>query len=427
MINNTPSIFVHIPKTAGTAFYRIFADHVDSRKIFPYYFPEEKWSLKTSDNFELFFTHITLMLRSGVFLQRRFNLFTCLRNPRYLVTSLYNHILREKSDPNLEFLKKLKGVDWYKRLPDEFSVQKLIEKEFLSPNIQVNWLANSLGGAATQRDFLEIAKIFLNSTKWFGIVERFDLSYSLLCAVASWRPVPVLGQENVGSAMVLANGLEMSIQKHFSEDLELYHFADKLLEERAAILVESFLKSEMDFEFSSEKAISLSEQLTLIAQYRYAKLKGQESIKGPSSGILMAEAPFDGSGWHRREYDFKTRPYRWNGAADVCDVDLPCVFSGGGHIFLTLIAWNPEVNFSDIRYSVNGIECQSTSAYVTEDDKTKVIVRIKVPKLPMNTLFNFSRLLISGFATQKLSSFTDAEGDHRSAGFAYQEIYYLCD
>jgi hypothetical protein len=327
----------------------------------------------------------------------------------------------------LEFLKKLKGVDWYKRLPDEFSVQKLIEKEFLSPNIQVNWLANSLGGAATQRDFLEIAKIFLNSTKWFGIVERFDLSYSLLCAVASWRPVPVLGQENVGSAMVLANGLEMSIQKHFSEDLELYHFADKLLEERAAILVESFLKSEMDFEFSSEKAISLSEQLTLIAQYRYAKLKGQESIKGPSSGILMAEAPFDGSGWHRREYDFKTRPYRWNGAADVCDVDLPCVFSGGGHIFLTLIAWNPEVNFSDIRYSVNGIECQSTSAYVTEDDKTKVIVRIKIPKLPMNTLFNFSRLLISGFATQKLSSFTDAEGDHRSAGFAYQEIYYLCD
>jgi hypothetical protein len=141
----------------------------------------------------------------------------------------------------------------------------------------------------------------------------------------------------------------------------------------------------------------------------------------------MAEAPFDGSGWHRREYDFKTRPYRWNGAADVCDVDLPCVFSGGGHIFLTLIAWNPEVNFSDIRYSVNGIECQSTSAYVTEDDKTKVIVRIKIPKLPMNTLFNFSRLLISDFVTQKLSSFTDVEGDHRSVGFAFQDICYFCD
>jgi hypothetical protein len=327
----------------------------------------------------------------------------------------------------LEFLEKLQGVDWYKRLPDEFSVQKLIEKKFLSPNIQVNWLANSLGGAGTQRDFLAIAKIFLNSTKWFGIVERFDLSYSLLCAVASWRPVPVLEKENFGSAMVLANGLEVSIQEHFSEDLELYHLADKLLEERAAILIENFLKSEADFEFSSKRVISLSEQLTLIAQYRYAKLKGQESIKGPSSGILMAEAPFDGSGWHRREYDFKTRPYRWNGAADVCDVDLPCVFSGGGHIFLTLIAWNPEVSFSDIRYSVNGIECQSTSAYVTEDDKTKVIVRIKIPKLPMNTLFNFSRLLISDFVTQKLSSFTDVEGDHRSVGFAFQDICYFCD
>jgi hypothetical protein len=427
MVKNVPSIFAHIPKTAGTTFYRIFSDHVDARKIFPYYFPEEKWNLRVSDDFDLFFTHITLMLRSGVFLHQRFNLFTCVRHPRNLVSSLYNHILREKNNPNLEFLEKLQGVDWYKRLPEEFSVQDLIEKDFLSSNIQVNWLANSLGGAATQRDFLVLAKIFLNSTKWFGIVERFDLSYSLLCAVNSWRPVPVLERENVGSAIAFPQGLQASMQENFAEDLELYNFADKLLEERAAILVQNFLKSETDFEFSSKNKISLSEKLTLIAQRGYAKLKGQESIKGPCSGILMAEAPFDGSGWHRREYDFKTRPYRWNGAAEVCDVDLPCVFSGGGHIFLSLIAWNPTINFSDIHYSVNGVECQATSAYVMEEGKTKVVVRVKIPKLPINKLFNFSRLVISNFSTQKLSSFTRVEGDHRSVGFAFQDVYYFCE
>jgi hypothetical protein len=427
MVMAVPALFAHIPKTAGTTFYRIFADHVDCRKIFPFYFPEEKWNLRNSDNFDLFFTHITKMLRSGVFVRSGINFFTCLRDPRYLVSSLYNHILRESKDPNLEFLEALGGVDWYRELPDKFSITELIDKNFLSPNLQVNWLANCLGGAAVEEDFSEIAKSFLNSTKWFGIVERFDLSYSLLCAVNSWRPVQGLERENVGLTSASPEGLQTSITTYFAGDLELYDFANKLLDERAALFVEKSFNSKTRHEFASENITSLTEKLTRIAEQRYTELKGAETSTEPSPGVLMAEFPFDGSGWHRREYDFKTRPYRWNGAAERCDIDLPCLFTGGGQIFLTLVAWNPAINFSHVRYSINGLECTSSWSYFEEDKKTKIIVRIKVPKLQLNPFFKFSRLVISDFVVQKLSSFAPETKDDRSVGFAFQDIYYLCN
>lgn len=219
--------------------------------------------------------------------------------------------------------------------------------------------------------------------------------------------------------------LEASITTHFAEDLELYSFANHLLTERAVLFVEKFVTSKRRPDFLSKKTGSLTEQLTLIAQHRYTESKGRESATEASSGVLMAEFPFDGSGWHRREYDFKVRPYRWNGAASVCDIDLPFVFGEGGHIFLTLVAWNPQINFSHIRYSVNGCECSSSWAYFKEDKKTKIIVRIRVPKCQVNKLSKFSRLEISDFPIQNLSSFVPETMDDRSVGFAFQDIHYL--
>ncbi len=340
--------------------------------------------------------------------------------------SLCKHIWREAKSPNSIFLEALENVDWYEKNIAGLSAEELIGGGFLSPNLQVNWLANCLGGASTQKEFFDLAKIFLESTRWFGIVERFDLSYSFLCAVNAWRPVIGLERENQGFDTVAGQDLEGVIQTHFAEDIKLYSLANKMLESRASSLAEQALKSVDGRAVAHRSELSLTEKLKLIAEHLYEQKKAKACADHPSSGILMAEAPFDGSGWHRREYDFVARPYRWNGAGEVCDVDLSCRFRQGGHIFLTVIAWNPAVNFSQIHFSVNGLECEYKWTYFKEDKKTKIIIRIKVPKIQSTKLFGFSRLEISNFSIEKLSAFAPETNDHRTVGFAFQDIYYLC-
>lgn len=418
-----PAVFAHIPKTAGTTLNRIFSDHYDCRRIFPYTFPEQERGLKQFDGFELFFTHIPGLLRSGVFFGREVELFTCLRNPLSLAASYHAHVLREVKNPNIDFLRDIKGSDWYREISPECTIEELIDLGHLHQNLQVHWLANVFGGATTNEGFLGIAKIYLKTTKWFGIVERFDLSYALLCAVNAWRPINGLTPENVGTSTEREH--DAGLAHHFAWDLELYSFANELLDKRVATLIAEAKSSSDQISSEISNINSPTEQLIAIAEKRYAREKARMCSTGPTTGVLMAEAPFDGSGWHRREYDFETRAYRWNGSCDECDIDLSCLFTRGGHVFLTIVAWNPDIDFSDIAFSVDGYTCESNWNFFEENAAQKIMVRVMVSKMSFSSHRGFSRLTISNFPRRELLSFTPTQ-DNRLVGFAFQEILYAC-
>jgi hypothetical protein len=427
MVVARPQIFAHIPKTAGTTLYRIFSDHYDCRRIFPFYFEEQDWDRKNCLNYDLFFSHIQRIARSGTFAGGLFDLFTSLRQPVSLIHSLHQHIQRERENPNEAFYRKFPKARWIDQPPETTSLKGMLESGDLVDNLQTRWLALFFGGEMCDEFLLDEAKIFLRNCKWFGVLEEFDLSYYLLCFVQKWRPVDGLFRENQAQMKSTNQESYRDIDKFVALDRQLYNFGLDLLESRASNVVNHYFKEKyLAGAVDDPAADTVAGQLRLIATSRYeAWMSAQVGTTG-LSGILPAEAPFHGRGWHRREYSFDQRAYRWNGADDSCDVDLPCCLVQGGQVYMTIVAWHPGLDFSKVEFSVNGIVCVSKFSVITENDREKIIIRIKVPKHTIAAVGpKFSRLIISNFSRQRLCDFTPVPEDSRQAGFAFEDIHYL--
>ncbi len=179
-----PLVFVHIPKTAGTAFFRYLAANMPSRDcISPTFITDYEKIEWRNPAFKLFSGHF--VLRKVKPLVPNGNFVTFLRHPAARIASLY----RSWSDPqNL-----LPGDPWREamtaeEIADIEFVQKASLEELLStdrPNLvagladrQTYMLSNS-----TDRN----SEIFLSSAKsnlehqmvFFGIAEEFSESIGL--------------------------------------------------------------------------------------------------------------------------------------------------------------------------------------------------------------------------------------------------------
>jgi hypothetical protein len=422
-----PQIFAHIPKTAGTTLYRIFSDHYDCRHVFPYYFEEQDWDFKNYLNYDLFFSHIQRIARSGTFTGGLFDLFTSLRQPISLIHSLHQHIQRERENPNEAFYRIFPKTRWIDQIPETISLRGMLEGGGLVDNLQTRWLAQFFGGERRDECILDEAKVFLRSCKWFCVIEEFELSYALLCAVQKWRPIDCLFRENHAQMKSTFQESYQDIDNFFEFDRQLYDFGLNLLRSRASNVVDYYFNEKFLAGAVHDPAgDTVAGQLRLIATGRYeAWMSAQVGTTG-LSGILPAEAPFHGRGWHRREYPFDQRAYRWNGADDSCDVDLPCCLAQGGQVYMTIVAWHPDLDFSKIEFSVNEIVCVSKFSVITENDREKIIIRITVPKHNIaDDGPRFSRLIISNFSRQRLCDFTPVPEDSRQGGFAFEDIHYL--
>ena len=271
MINNKHAqhdtlIFLHIPKTAGTSIRKIFERFYDEKEIYPIYtkvsgmndmndfkaLPDaEKMKIK------VFFGHVSFGLHN--YIPRPCHYVTILRDPVEKVLSLFSHVSNIKTNP---YYAKIKSSNF--SISDFVSSGMAVETDNHQTRV-ISGIDPEFGKCTTA--ILETAEE--NIKKYFSVVglsEYFDESVLLMKKAFGWRPPAhlslkrmIYGVEEVPSpfyekANVSTNRLRKedlsadeinTIIKYNELDIELYNYAEKLLQDKIRQEGASF-KDELD-------------------------------------------------------------------------------------------------------------------------------------------------------------------------------------
>ncbi len=229
-------IFLHIPKTAGSTLHTLFDTRVRreaSRGIFAADLDHEAVKALASEpdaqkrKIKLLRGHQPFGLHTV--LPQPCSYVTVLRHPVARAISQYFYVLKNAHNPLHDQVRKM-------RSPGEF-VESGISVGMNDG--QVRWLqggVHALGFGEVTPDHLEEAK--RNIEEHFlcvGLTERFDDSILVLRHVLRWRTPPFYRRQNVNARKrAVADEDRERIQRHNQLDLELYEFAERLLDQQMA-------------------------------------------------------------------------------------------------------------------------------------------------------------------------------------------------
>lgn len=226
------TIFLHIPKTAGSTLYRILERHYRFSQIYTI------WQTGTLDEFltlpddqkrkiRLLRGHAGYGLHNN--LPGRATYFTILRNPTRRTISYYHFI---------------------RRTPHHYCHQQIVENgwtlgQFLAnkadpmaDNAQTRLLAGMASGQEVPfghctEAHLKQAKAHLQQMAVVGLTERFDETLLLLQATFGWQKLYYVNQ-NVTKKPTPPSALPAETTTLLEQvnhlDWELYHFAERLFE-----------------------------------------------------------------------------------------------------------------------------------------------------------------------------------------------------
>jgi len=232
-----PLAFVHIPKTAGTAFVEyLMANIVDPSKIAPPFMGDMATTQDSSSPFKLYWGHYDYFLLKGT--GRKFTYLTFLRHPLARAISQW----KSWSTPSNLTDEWLKAMRPYQIEAVRFSQTATLEEFIMSENLYIEGHIRDVQTRylADQPDIpgmLDSAKRNLENTfSYFGIVERFEESIQLFrSSFINTLPYAVsAGSENRSNKATT----EMSpramarLRNLNSNDFELYEFGCRLFEKR---------------------------------------------------------------------------------------------------------------------------------------------------------------------------------------------------
>lgn len=241
-------IFLHIRKTGGQTLKRILTRHYPLESIFVTHNGEEKFlnALKNlpaqeKETIQCVFGHMPFGLHSCF--TARMPYVTLLRDPVERILSTY-------------FFAKENIF----RLPDEHrKIQNYTLKEFVSLDIPQtsNYQTGVLCGAVQRVDALfdvgaRLPANALSAAKeniknffmFVGVTERFDESLLVLRAICGWKDIRYYKRNtttNRPAANEISKDILDSIRKKNDLDIELYSFANSLLDEKIREYPGSFL------------------------------------------------------------------------------------------------------------------------------------------------------------------------------------------
>lgn len=244
MLKSKRLIFIHIPKTAGSTFLYILRKRFTKRGFL--YIGTSDGISKLADMSEKKKLKIKCLaghIRYGVheFVPSKWDYITFLRHPIARVTSMYYYILRT---PDHYF---------HKRLVSE----RISFEDFVSTPHMLHETANQqtylLSGFIKPTDsshVLEKAKENLKQFLLTGITERFDESLLILRSAAVWDNIYYLSNlvaKNYRKEEVLSPETRRNILSRNDLDLELYNYANELLDARIMEYGENFKKDLSSF------------------------------------------------------------------------------------------------------------------------------------------------------------------------------------
>jgi len=322
--------FVHVPKTAGTSFIVVLDRFFKAEKIFPHQLWREIKQLNKKNNrhYDLYRGH----LGGGgldVLTDKPIDFLTILRNPVDLAQSTYEYVLREKNTkvhqlvteeemsfeeflvhPMTQPLIKNRMV---RNISFDFKQDPAAQEVFLSAETieHLQSLVQKSKQNISEEKRLKRAIRFIEKSRWFGLLEHFDVSMQLLCFEMGWPPIgPTQKLNTFDHKPVLSDSTSGQLEAINQQDFKLYRVAEKLFQIRLQAM-----KTELELLRSHDR-----ESIDDLLDVNYQRLKQREllhSVKYDFSQILL------GNQWHRRELmEPEAEYFRWTGPEAKSTVDF---------------------------------------------------------------------------------------------------------
>lgn len=233
------TIFVHIPKTAGSTFHMLLNSRYDKSKVrnvfgSRYSEPEIAAFIKEPEsakaNIELLKGHMPYGLHKHT-PHKKFRYISILRDPIDRVISQYYYIKKNSYNP----------------LHKKVHLEGMSIGDFVSSGVAVgmnNGHCRFLNGDLDEYKFNACDEQLLSSVKsnisqhflWVGLTERFDESILLLANLLGWSKPPYYIRENISKSRKPRSSIsidEIEMIKNYNElDIQLYEFANALLDEK---------------------------------------------------------------------------------------------------------------------------------------------------------------------------------------------------
>lgn len=230
-------IFIHIPKTGGCTLHSIihkqYRNYYDIKPSFWWRPPEDTSSLLDYldelgvKKLEVLRGHIQFGIHKHL-PQKKYTYITLVRNPIERVVSLYYYIRSSEKDNWHHIVKKM-------------TLYEFVTSNFFNPgtlNVQTRLIAGN------NRDDLKTAKNNLKEHfSVVGITERFDETLCIIEKKLGWKVDKYENQnvtKNRPSINEIPNEIIEIIVKKNQKDIELYNFANKLLDEQINQYKDSF-------------------------------------------------------------------------------------------------------------------------------------------------------------------------------------------
>lgn len=321
------TIFIHLPKTAGTALTSHLEDVYPLSSICParrHDQIEDLALLKNLASFDLFCGHFfySWILENANFATDT-RYVTLLRDPVKRAISSYHHWMREPQ----------RGYRHVSPLISDANVQCM----YLSP-LSMRAPHYSL------RDHLKAAKEALAGFFFVGIQERFAQSLDLLhktmgiCAPSEAR---VRNAAKELSPPQFSTELLDEIASANWADMELYAFALSLFEQR----------------------------LQQSTQTQTEPLSFGSDVRLPNAVHFVVSDPIDGDNWHEREGLEQDHPWRWSGPGTHSHLKFKLAIDKDAQYRLSVYvvnAMSAEI-LSTMRVSINGVAVEVRQARDADD------------------------------------------------------------
>ncbi|RJT40082.1 hypothetical protein D3227_11970 [Mesorhizobium waimense] len=234
---NNPIAFVHIPKTAGTAFVEYLIENIaDQSKVAPPFMGDMTVTKDDRSQYQLYWGHYDYFLLKAT--GRRFTFITFLRHPLARAISQW----KSWSNPSNLTEAWLNVMEPYQIEALRFSQTATLEEFIMSPNLYIEGHIRDvqtryLADAPDKPGMLDSAKRNLETVfRFFGIVERFEDSISLFRATFKnalpYAVAPTRENRSGEKSTNLSPAAQARLRSLNSNDFELYDFGCRLFEER---------------------------------------------------------------------------------------------------------------------------------------------------------------------------------------------------